>query len=63
MVYVPGAVTGTVLYLPLGLLAARHAVKNDDIGGPGLLAAFASGTAASFLPFIHVWIAYGRSSH
>lgn len=59
MVYIPGAATGTVLYLPLGLFAARHAIKNNDIGGPGLLAAFTVGTAASFLPFVHVWIAHG----
>jgi hypothetical protein len=58
MAYLPGAVTGTLLYLPLGLLAARHAVRNDDIDGPRLLAAFARGTIASFLPFIHVWIAH-----
>ncbi len=59
MVYIPGAVTGAVLYLPLGLFAARHAVKHNDIDGPRLLLAFVTGTLASFLPFIHVWIAYG----
>ena len=58
MVYIPGAVTGTVLYMPLGLLAARHAIKRDDIDGPRLLLAFALGTLTSFLPFIQVWIAY-----
>jgi hypothetical protein len=59
MAYMPGVVTGTVLYLPLGLLATRHAVRHDDVGGPGLLLAFALGTAASFLPFLHIWIANG----
>lgn len=59
MAYLPGAVTGTLLYLPLGLLATRHAVKNNDIDAPGLLIAFALGTATSFLPFIHVWMEYG----
>jgi len=59
MTYMPGTVTGTVLYMPLALLAARHAIRNNDIEAPGLLLAFAAGTALSFLPFIHVWVAYG----
>jgi len=59
MVYVPGVVTGTLLYMPLGLFAVRFAVRRDDITGAKLLLAFAAGTAASLLPFIHVWIAYG----
>ena len=58
MVYLPGTVSGTVLYMTLGLLATRHAVKNDDVDVPRLLLAFVLGTIASFLPFIHVWIAY-----
>jgi hypothetical protein len=55
MQYVPGAVTGGLLYLPLGLLAARHAVLHRDIGVPGLLASFLVGLALSLAPFIHVW--------
>jgi hypothetical protein len=58
MGYIPGVVTGTVLYMPLGLLAARHAVRNNDVDGPRLVLAFALGTITSFLPFIHVWTAY-----
>lgn len=57
--YMPGAITGTLLYLPLALLATRHAVRHDGIGASRLLLAFAMGTAASFLPFIHVWLARG----
>lgn len=55
LTYVPGAFTGALLYLPLGLLATRHAVKSDDIDSPRLLLAFGLGTGASFLPFIQVW--------
>lgn len=55
LVYVPGAVTGTLLYLPLGLLAIRHAVRNDDVDAPRLLLAFFLGTLLSFAPFLHLW--------
>jgi hypothetical protein len=55
--YVPGTVTGTLLYLPLALLAARFAVRRNDVGAPGLLAALWLGTAVSLAPFVHVRIA------
>lgn len=58
LTYVPGVVTGTVLYLPLGLLATRYAVSHHDINGPRLLFAFFLGTAVSFAPFVHIWIQY-----
>lgn len=54
--YVPGAVTGSLLYLPLGLLATHFAVSRGDIDRARLLLAFGVGTALSFLPFIHVWL-------
>jgi len=56
MSYVPGALTGTLLYLPLGLLAARYAVLRGDLDAKRLMLAFALGTFASFAPFIHVWL-------
>lgn len=56
LTYVPGVVTGTLLYLPLGLFAARYAASRNDIDGPRLLLAFAAGTALSFSPFIHIWV-------
>ena len=56
MQYVPGVVTGTLLYLPLALLAMRHAVEHKDVDAGRLLLAFALGTAASFAPFLHVWL-------
>lgn len=61
MAYVPGTVTGTLLYLPLGLLALRHAVMHGDITLAKLLLAFTVGTAASLLPFIHVWLMHVAS--
>jgi hypothetical protein len=57
--YLPGAVTGTLLYLPLALLATRFAVRRDALDATRLLLAFAAGTAASFLPIIHIWLAHG----
>ena len=54
--YVPGVVTGTLLYLPLSLLATRHALLRGDVDATRLLLAFVLGTAASFAPFIHVWL-------
>ena len=56
MAYVPGAITGTLLYLPLGLLAARYAILRGDVDARSLLLAFGLGTVASFVPFIHVWL-------
>jgi len=56
MVYVPGAVTGALLYLPLALLATRYAVLHDDLDARRLLLAFFAGTATSFAPFVHVWM-------
>jgi len=56
MSYVPGTVTGTLLYLPLAILATHFAVERGDIDRKRLLLAFGLGTAASFLPFIHVWL-------
>ncbi len=56
MSYIPGTVTGTLLYLPLGLLATRFAILRGDIGAGGLVAAFAAGVIASLLPFLHVWL-------
>ncbi len=56
LTYVPGVVTGTGLYLPLGLFATRYAVARNDVSGPQLLLAFSLGTAASFAPFIHIWV-------
>jgi len=53
---VPGAVTGTLLYLPLGLLATHSAVARGDLSPTQLLGAFAAGCAASFLPFVHIWL-------
>lgn len=61
--YVPGAVTGTVLYLPLGMLATHFAVTRGDIDRKKLLLAFGFGTAASFLPFIHIWLLHWVASH
>jgi hypothetical protein len=58
MTYLPGTVTGTLLYLPLGLSATRFAVVRGDIDAKWLMSAFALGIAASFLPFIHVWLLY-----
>ena len=58
MAYIPGVVTATLLYMPLGLFATRHTVKHNDIDGAHLLQAFAIGTLTSFLPFIHVWFKY-----
>ena len=54
MKYVPGAVTGTLLYLPPGLLATHFAVARGDVGRGRLLLAFSIGTAASFIPFLHI---------
>jgi hypothetical protein len=56
LTYVPGVVTGTLLYLPLALLATRFAVVRNEIGTPQLLLAFFLGTAASFAPFVEVWV-------
>lgn len=56
MTYVSGAITGTLLYFPLGLLATRHAVLKGDVDARMLLLAFGVGTAASFAPFFHVWM-------
>lgn len=56
MDYLPGAVTGTLLYMPLALLATRHALLNGDVTATQLLRAFAIGTAVSFAPFLHVWM-------
>jgi len=58
MTYVPGTVTGALLYLPLGLLATRYVVLQDDLDGRTLLLAFAAGALLSFAPFIHVWMLY-----
>jgi len=55
MSYVPGTVTGALLYLPLTLLATRFAVRRDDVSATQLLLALALGTAASLLPFVHIW--------
>jgi hypothetical protein len=60
MTYMPGAITGTFLYLPLGLSATKYAVAHGHISDRTLLPAFALGTAASFLPFIHVWLLHWR---
>lgn len=54
--YAPGVITSACLYLPLGLFAARFAVRNDDVNAPKLFLAFALGTFASFLPFLHIWV-------
>ncbi len=56
MRYVPGAVTGTLLYLPLALLAAHFAVNRREVSAAALLGAFFLGTAASLMPFLHVWL-------
>lgn len=56
LTYVPGVVTGTLLYFPLGLLATRYAVLRNDINASKLLLAFFLGTALSFAPFIEVWV-------
>lgn len=56
MSYVPGAVTGSLLYLPLAMLAVYFAVERGDIDRKYLLLAFGLGTAGSFIPFIHVWL-------
>lgn len=56
MTYLPGAVTGALLYLPLGLLSTRFVLLRGDIDAKRLLFAFALGTSASFLPFIQVWM-------
>lgn len=56
MSYVPGAVTGTLLYMPLGMLSVFYAVERQDIDRKHLLLAFAVGTAGSLIPFIHVWM-------
>ena len=56
MKYVPGAVTGTLLYLPLGLLAMHFAVVRGDIDRSRLLLAFSVGTAGSFIPFLYIWL-------
>ena len=58
MSYVPGTVSGTVLYMPLAILAARHAAKHDDITAARLLLAFFLGALASFAPFLHLWLMY-----
>ncbi len=55
-VYVPGVITGTLLYMPLALLAVRYAVKNNDISAGKLIIAFTAGSAASFAPFFHVML-------
>ena len=62
MTYMPGAITGTVLYLPLGLFATKYAVTHGHVDDRKLLLAFALGTAASFLPFIHVWLLHWRTA-
>lgn len=56
MDYLPGAITGALLYLPLAILATRFAVLRGDVDAPRLLLALALGTAASFAPFLHVWM-------
>jgi len=56
MLYVPGTVTATLFYLPLGLFATRYAVTHHHINAPRLLLSFILGTAVSFTPFVHVWI-------
>jgi len=58
MKYVPGAVTGTLLYIPLALLATHFAVARGDVNRGRLLLAFSVGTAASFIPFLHIWLLY-----
>ncbi len=58
MTYIPGTVTGTLLYLPLALLATRFAISRNDIGNLRLLLAFGLGTCASFAPFFHIWLVY-----
>lgn len=63
MRYVPGMITGTVLYLPLCVLAVHFAAARGDINRNKLLLAFCFGTAASFLPFTHVWLLYLLSAH
>jgi hypothetical protein len=54
LTYVPGTVTGTLLYMPLAILAARYAVVHRAVDARRLVLAFAVGTLASFAPFIHV---------
>lgn len=56
MTYIPGTITGTVLYLPLGLLACYFAAARRDIDGGKLLLACALGTCVSLAPFLHVWL-------
>jgi hypothetical protein len=56
--YNPGVVTGTLLYLPLAVLALRHAVRAGDVGTRQLLGAFALGAAVSFVPFLQVWLSH-----
>ncbi len=56
MTYLPGVITGTLLYLPLGLLAAGYALVHRDVSRYWILIAFYTGTFAGFLPFIHVWL-------
>lgn len=62
MEYLPGTVTGALLYMPLGLLATRFILVRGDIDAKRLLFAFGLGTSASFLPFIHVWLLFWNGS-
>ncbi len=63
MKYMPGMITGTLLYLPLGILAVHFSSAIGDLDREKLLLAFCIGTAASFLPFVNVWLLHLRSMH
>jgi len=51
--YCPGVVTGTLLFLPLWVLASHDAVRRGSVGRWPLLGSFALGTAVSVAPFLH----------
>jgi hypothetical protein len=55
--YVPGAVTGTLLYLPLAILAARFALARGAVGPGRLALAAGTGAIVSLAPFAHVLLA------